>query len=36
MPRPGKAGALFFDKTNITEFLKLWEEECDEVGYTDA
>jgi len=36
MPRPGDAGALFFDKTNITEFLKRWEEECDEVRYTDA
>src|SRR5579859_75902 len=36
MPRPGEAGALFFDKTNVTEFLKQWEEECDEVGYTDA
>src|SRR5579859_68478 len=36
MPRPGEAGALFFDKTNVTEFLKRWEEECDEVGYTDA
>src|SRR5579859_1753890 len=36
MPHPGEAGALFFDKTNVTEFLKRWEEECDEVGYTDA
>jgi len=36
MPRPGEAGALSFDKTNVTEFLKRWEEECDEVGYTKA
>src|SRR5579859_4233602 len=36
MPRPGEAGALFFDKTNVSEFLKRWEEECEEVGYTDA
>src|SRR5579859_5824121 len=36
MPRPGEAGALFFDKMNVSEFLKRWEEECEEVGYTDA
>src|SRR5579859_1856522 len=36
MPRPGEAGALFFDKTNVSEFLKRWEEECEEIGYTDA
>src|SRR5579859_2772581 len=36
MPRPGEAGTLFFDKTNVSEFLKRWEEECEEVGYTDA
>jgi phosphoserine phosphatase len=36
MPRPGEAGALSFNKANVTEFLKRWEEECDEVGYSDA
>jgi len=36
MPRPGEAGALFFDKTNVTEFLQHWEEEREEVRYTDA
>jgi len=35
MPRPGEAGALYFDKANVTEFLRRWEEECEEVGYTD-
>src|SRR5579859_810575 len=31
-----RSWSLVFDKTNVTEFLKRWEEECDEVGYTDA
>jgi hypothetical protein len=27
MPRPGQPGALHFDNTNITEFLRRWNNE---------
>jgi len=32
MPRPGQSGALLFDKTNVTEFLRRWDIECDTFG----
>jgi len=36
MARPGEAAAPFFDKSNVTEFIRYWEEECEEGGYTDV
>ena len=36
MPRPGEPGALCFNETVITKFLKDWERECEEYGLTDA
>ena len=36
MPRPGQPGALSFDGTSVTDFLKDWEMECEEYGLTDA
>jgi Protein of unknown function (DUF4100) len=35
MPRPGQPGALYFDNTNITEFLRRWDNECEDFGLTD-
>jgi hypothetical protein len=35
MPRPGQPGALHFDNTNITEFLRRWNNECEDFGLTD-
>jgi len=35
MPRPGQAGAPFFDNTNVTEFLRGWNLECEDFGLTD-
>jgi len=35
MPRPGQPGALHFDNTNITEFLRCWNNECEDFGLTD-
>ena len=32
MPRPGQPGALLFDGTGISDFLKDWNIECDEYG----
>ena len=34
MPRPGQPGALRFDGTGISDFLKDWELECEEYGPT--
>ena len=34
MPRPGQTGALLFDKTNVTEFLRRCDIECDTFGLT--
>jgi hypothetical protein len=36
MPRPGQPGALHFDNTNISEFLRRWNNECEDFGLTDA
>ena len=36
MPRPGQPGALSFDGTGISDFLKDWEMECEEYGLTNA
>src|SRR5436190_4412368 len=36
MPRPGQPGALRFDGTGISDFLKDWGLECEEYGLTDA
>jgi hypothetical protein len=36
MPRPGQDGALKFDKTNVSEFLRRWNIECEDYGLTDA
>jgi hypothetical protein len=35
MPRPGQAGAPYFDNTNVTEFLRRWNLECEDFGLTD-
>ena len=34
MPRPGQPGAPLFDDTNVTEFLRRWNIECEDVGFT--
>jgi len=36
MPRPGQPGAPFFDNTNVTEFLRRWNIECEDFGLSDA
>ena len=36
MPRAGQPGALYFDNTNVTEFLHRWNIECEDFGLTDA
>src|SRR5205814_627723 len=36
MPRPGQPGALHFDNTNVSEFLRRWNIECEDFGLTDA
>ena len=36
MPRPGQPGALHFDKTNISEILRRWNNECEDFGLTDV
>src|SRR5438552_10459227 len=36
MPRPRQPGALRFDGTGISDFLKDWELECEEYRLTDA
>jgi Protein of unknown function (DUF4100) len=36
MPRPNQSGALYFDKTNITDFLRRWDIECEDYGLTDS
>ena len=35
MPRPGQPGALFFDNTNVTEFLSRWniDDDDDDTSY---
>jgi hypothetical protein len=35
MPRPEQSGAPRFDGTDITEFLRRWNIECEDVGYSD-
>ena len=30
MPRPGQPGALHFDNMNISEFLRRWNNECED------
>ena len=35
MPRPGQPGALHFDNMNISEFLRRWNNECEDFGLTD-
>jgi hypothetical protein len=35
MPRPGQPGAPFFDDTNVTEFLRRWNIECEDFGLSD-
>jgi hypothetical protein len=34
MGRPGQPGALYFDKYNISEFLRRWDIECEDYGLT--
>ena len=34
MPRPGQPGAPLFDGIDITEFLRRWNIECEDVGLT--
>ena len=36
MPCPGQPGALHFDNTNVTEFLRRWNIECEDFGLTDT
>ena len=36
MPHPGQPGAVYFDNTDITEFLYRWNIECEDFGLTDA
>jgi len=36
MPRSGQPGAPFFDDTNVTEFLRRWNIECEDFGLSDA
>ena len=36
MPCPGQSGALYFDNTNVTEFLRHWNIECEDFSLTDA
>jgi len=36
MPRPGQPGALLFDNTNVTEFLRKWNIESEDYGLSDA
>ena len=36
MPRPGQPGALVFDGNNVSEFIKNWNFECHDYGYTDS
>jgi len=36
MPRPGQPGALTFDGKGVSEFLKSWNNECDDFGYDDV
>jgi len=35
MPCPNQAGALHFDKSNVTDFLRCWNIECENYGLTD-
>ena len=35
MIRPGQHGALYFDKTNITDFLRRWNIECEDYDLND-
>ena len=36
MPHPGQPGAPFFDNTNVTEFLRRWNIECEDYGLSDS
>jgi hypothetical protein len=35
MPRPGQPGAMYFDKTDVSEFLRRWNIECEDYGLTN-
>ena len=35
MPRPRQPGALCFDGKGVSEFLRRWDNECDDFGYDD-
>jgi hypothetical protein len=35
MPRPGQPGALHFDISDVSEFLRRWNLECEDFGLTD-
>ena len=35
MPRPNQAGAMRFDKTDVTDFLRRWNIECEDYGLSD-
>jgi hypothetical protein len=35
MIRPGQQGALYFDKANITDFLRRWNIECEDYNLND-
>jgi len=36
MARPNSAGALSFDGTGVSEFLRRWNNECDDCGFTES
>ena len=36
MPYPGQPGALSFDGTSVSDFLKDWNNECGEYGLTEV
>lgn len=35
MIRPGQQGALYFDKADVTDFLRRWNIECEDYGLND-
>src|SRR5947207_15593588 len=34
MPRPGEPGVPFFDKVDVTDFLRHWNIECEDCGFS--
>ena len=35
MPRPSQPGALYFDTSDVSEFLRRWNLECEDFGLSD-